>query len=56
MHSPRLFAHGQHAALRILRRRKVDVTELGQRVAHSIVDGALADIATVYVTYSKRLN
>ena len=49
MHPPPLFAHGQHSVLRILRRRKMDVAELGQRIAHGIVDGALADIATFYM-------
>ena len=45
MHAPRLFAHGDHALPRCFRRGEVDVRQLGESVAHRVVDGALADLA-----------
>ena len=51
VYSPALLAHGQYASLRVFRRCEVNVAELRQRVAHSVVDGSLADLATLDVSY-----
>ena len=41
MHAPRLLAHGDDAAARGWRGGEVDVRQLGESVAHLVVDGAL---------------
>ena len=43
--APRFFAHGDDAAARGFSGGEVDVGQLGEGVAHVVVDGALADFA-----------
>ena len=45
MHAPRLLAHGDDAAARGFSRGEVNVRQLGESVAHLVVDGALAHFA-----------
>ena len=45
MHAPRLLAHGDDAPARGFSRSEVDVRQLGEGVAHLVVDGALAHLA-----------
>jgi hypothetical protein len=49
--SPRFLADGDHAGPRHFSRSEVDVGELGERVAHLVVDGALAHFAAFDVGY-----
>ena len=50
MHAPGLLAHGDDAPARGRRRGEVDVGQLGESVAHLVVDGALADFAAFDVS------
>ena len=56
MNPPVLLPHGQHPLSRRFGRGEVDVAELGQRIAHRIVDGPFADVAALNVgdRYSQR--
>ena len=49
VHTPGLFAHGDHALTSCLGRSEVDVRELGERIAHCVVDCALTDLAAFNV-------